>query len=114
MRRILLAAILMGVAACADASITPLPLQISVQASKTTVAAGESIDLIVTAQGGNLFGVEVDYGDTSLDQYGTSGARTAQVTFRHAFTTRGTYDVKATVTDAVAGQKQTTIRITVI
>ena len=68
---------------------------------------------VATVQGGNLLGLDADYGDHTTDQYGTAGARTGKVTFRHAYTTRGTFMAKITVTDAVAGQKADSIEVRV-
>ncbi len=103
----------MGLAACAPATLEPKPLDVAVEANRTTATMGDSITFVVSAQGGALIGVELDYGDSSIDQYATGGARTARVTFRHAYAQPGTYTVKAVVTDAAAGQKQATIEVRV-
>ena len=78
-----------------------------------TAAPGDPVSFLVTAQGGDLLGVDVDYGDTTTDQYGTGGARTARVTFSHAFSTAGVYPVRATVTDALAGSRDAVVEIRV-
>jgi hypothetical protein len=85
--------------------LEPLPLTIGIEASQTTAAPGDAINFLVSAQGGDLVGIETDYGDGSAEQYATGGARTARVTFRHAYSGAGTYEVRATVTDARAGSK---------
>lgn len=103
---------MLGVA-CGDATLAPLPLEIAIAASRTTAAPGDSIGFLVSAQGGSLVGVETDYGDGVTEPYGTSGARTARVSFRHAYVARGVYQVRATVTDALAGQKNATVEIRV-
>ncbi len=105
--------LLVGLAACGDGSLDPLPLEISIQASRTTAAPGEAINFVVTAQGGSLLGVAIDYGDTTTDLYGAGGARTARVTFSHAYTAAGTYQVRARVTDAIAGDKDATVEVSV-
>ena len=99
--------------ACGDAALDPLPFQVGIDASRSTAAPGDTVTFIVTAQGGSLFGVEMDYGDASGEQYGTSGARTARVTFRHVYAATGAYQVEATVTDAVAGQKKASVSVRV-
>ncbi len=104
-------AIVIGLAACSPSTLEPLPLDIGVEASRTTAVLGDSITFVVSAQGGILVGVEIAYGDTTTEQFGTSGARTARVTFRHAYQQRGTFTVRAVVTDAVAGQKEATTEI---
>jgi hypothetical protein len=112
MRQMLLRSLLLiGIAGCGDASLDPLPLQISIQASPLTAAPGVPVTFVVTAQGGTLLGVEVDYGDDATDQRGASGARTARITFSHAFSAAGVYQVRATVTDAVAGSRDAGVEI---
>lgn len=106
-------AILIGLAACAPATLEPKPLDVGVEANRTTAAMGDTVTFVVSAQGGALIGIEIDYGDNNIDQFGTGGARTARVTFRHAYSQPGTYTVKAVVTDATAGQKQATIEVRV-
>jgi hypothetical protein len=97
--------------ACAQSSLAPLPLDISVAASRTTAAPGDTVVFVATVQGGNLLGLDADYGDHTTDQYGTAGARTGKVSFRHAYTSRGTFMAKITVTDAVAGQRADSIEV---
>lgn len=106
-------AIVVGLAACSPATLEPKPLDIRVEANRTTAVTGDTVTFVVTAQGGALIGVEIDYGDTGIDQFATAGARTARVTFRHAYQQSGTFTVKAVVTDATAGQKQATIEVRV-
>lgn len=100
-------------AACSAETLAPLPLAISIDASRTTAAPGDSVSFEVIAQGGQLIGITVTYGDGTEDQFATGGARTARVTFRHAFPAAGTYQVRATVTDAVAGEKDAAMEIRV-
>ncbi len=99
--------------ACSGESLAPLPLDIEVEASRITASRGDSINFLVTAQGGQLIGIITAYGDGTEDQFATGGARTARVTFRHAFSAAGTYQVQATVTDAVLGQKDASIAVRV-
>ena len=99
--------------ACSSESLAPLPLAIVVEASRITAAPGESISFRVTAQGGQLIGIITAYGDGSEDQVATGGARTARVTFSHAFSAPGTYQVQATVTDALAGPKAASVEVRV-
>src|SRR4051812_47245998 len=102
------------VVACGKATLDPLPLDVTLSASKTAAVPGETINFTANAQGGDLIGLQMDYADMSAgDQYGTSGARTAQVTFHHPFGAAGTYVVTVTVTDGLAGQKKATVSIRV-
>lgn len=91
----------------------PLPLAVTITPSKSVTTPRDTITFRVTAQGGQLIGVQMDYADSSSDQFGTSGARTAEITFRHAYTAIGTYQVTATVTDGLAGQKKATTEVRV-
>jgi hypothetical protein len=100
-------------AACGTTALEPLPLQITTQASRVTAAPGDTIAFVATVQGENLLGLTADYGDNTGDSYGVAGARTAKVTFRHAYTSRGTFTATITITDALAGQKHTSIDIRV-
>jgi len=112
LKRLLLIAGLGFVAAC-QSSLEALPLEISVAASRTTAAPGDTILFTATIQGGSLLGLDADYGDNTTDQYGTAGARTGKVTFRHAYQVRGTFTTKITVTDASAGQKNASVQVRV-
>jgi hypothetical protein len=113
MRRTALWALFAFCVGCGDITLDPLPFEVAIQASSATVAVGDSINLLVITQGGRLLGVDIDFGDGSTDQYGMGGARTGRVSFRHAFEAAGVYDVRATVTDAVAGQKDASVAVTV-
>jgi len=97
--------------ACSTESLAPLALDIVIEPSRITAAPGDSINFLVSAQGGQLIGIITAYGDGTEDTFGTGGARTARVTFRHAFSAAGTYQVKSTVTDAVAGQEDASVEI---
>ena len=98
-----------GLAACGDPTLEPLPLQISIETSRTTAAPGDTVVFTAVIQGGSLLGVTTDYGDGTGDSFGTSGARTGRVGFRHAFATRGTFTTTMTVTDANAGTKTASV-----
>jgi hypothetical protein len=96
---------------CGESTLAPLPLDISIAASRTTAAPGDTIFFVATIQGGSLLGLDADYGDSSTDQYGTSGARTGKVTFRHAYSARGTFTTKITLTDATLGTKSASVEV---
>ena len=112
MRRLLCFALAV-LGACSPETLAPLPLGIDIEASRITAAPGDSISFEVNAQGGQLLGITTAYGDGTTEQVGTSGARTARVTFRHAFSAPGTYQVQATVLDAVAGSKDASVSVRV-
>lgn len=106
--------LLAGITACSQSTIeAPPPFKVDIQASRTTAAPGDTIAFVVTAQGGNLVGFQLDYGDNGTDQYGTGGARTARVTFRHAYLAPGAFTVRVTATDALSGQMDATVNVRV-
>jgi hypothetical protein len=100
-------------AACAESTLDPLPLDITITASRTTAAPGDTVVFVATVQGGSLLGLNVDYGDGAVDSYGTAGARTGKVSFHHAYASPGTFTTKISVTDGVAGVKEASIQIRV-
>lgn len=105
--------VLIGFAACDDATLDPLPLDVRIEASRATAAPGDTIGFVVSAQGASLVGVAMVFGDGNGDQLATGGARTAQVTFPHAYSAAGVYEASATVTDAVAGDKSASVEVRV-
>ncbi|HEU4994907.1 MAG TPA: hypothetical protein VFT29_08805 [Gemmatimonadaceae bacterium] len=113
MRRLLLIVACCTLPACGDATLDPLPLDISMEASTTSPTVGDTVNFLVRAQGGSLLGVDISFGDGSVDQYATGGARTARVTFKHVYLTVGTVQVLATVTDAVAGPRDVLLQLAV-
>jgi len=114
LRTTLAAAILLaGAIVCTPSALEPLPLDIELQASRTTAAPGDTVLFVADAQGGSLVGLQIDYGDTNSDLFSAAGARTARVTFRHAYQQPGTFTVRVIVTDATAGQKEATTEVRV-
>ncbi|HJU75777.1 MAG TPA: hypothetical protein VJ717_18680 [Gemmatimonadaceae bacterium] len=112
-RIVLYLLLLAGLIACEGSTLEPMPLEVSVEASRATAAPGDTVIFVVNAQGGNLLGIEINYGDDVTEPFATAGARTARVTFRHAYSARATYLVRATVFDAAAGQKEATAEVRV-
>jgi plastocyanin len=99
-----------GGEACQSA-VETLPLDVHVDLSRTSASPGDTVSAVTTAQGATLLGITIDFGDGAGDSYGTSGARTAKVTFKHAYKAPGTYTVSAVATDGVAGQKTTSVQL---
>lgn len=112
-RAALCLAAVVALTACLDNALEPLPLTIGIEASRLTAAPGDTINFLVSAQGGSLIGVEMDFADGSTDSFATSGARTARITFKHAYLATGTFQVDAKVTDVNAGAKSATIQVMV-
>jgi PKD repeat protein len=108
------AAAAITLSACSPATLDVIPLQISVDATPTSAAVGDTVTFVATVQGNSLLGVDADFGDGGTDRYGTSGARTGKVTFRHPFLARGTYTVKITVTDGDAATKAAMLDVQIL
>jgi hypothetical protein len=98
-------------AACEPFELEPLPLEITLVADRTTAARGDSILFTITAQGGTLLGIGIDWGDGQSLAIPTSGARTATTHQGHAYSESGTYNVLAEVTDAEAGSKNASLSV---
>lgn len=98
---------------CGDATLDPLPLEITLTATPTTAQTGQTVNFTVNAQGGELFGVEIDYGDGTTSSHPAYGARTARIVTSHVYTSAGTYAVDAVITDALAGDRTASVQITV-
>lgn len=114
MKRLLVVGAAIMTSACGPSTLEVLPLQISVEAAPANAAVGDTVYFIATVQGNSLLGLDVDFGDGAGDSYGTGGARTGHVTFRHPFTTRGTFTVKITVTDGNAAQKAASVDVHIL
>ncbi len=100
-------------AGCNRSALAPLPFQITLEASTTSAAPGQTISFVITAQGSGLLGVEISYGDDAGDSFNTGGSRTAKLTFPHAYAGTGTYTVTVTVADGVEGTKTATTQVQV-
>ena len=103
--------IVAAMAACLSTT-DPLPLNVTIQ-KPASISTADSATFVISAQGNSLIGIEIQYGDGQFAPYTTAGARTATVSFRHRYTLAGTYQVTATATDAVLGQKQATVQVSV-
>ena len=113
MRRLLVGGFFIAAMAACITSPEPLPLGITINAP-TTATTTDSIAIVVQLQGSSLLGVVLDFGDGGeLASFVTGGARIATVTFRHRYTQSGTYEVTGTVTDAVLGQKDASVQLSI-
>lgn len=98
---------------CRQTTEPPVSLVATLESSRSTAARGDTITFTVNATGNSLVGVVIDFGDQAGDQFGTGGARSARVTFKHAFQTPGSFTVSAVVTDAIVGEKQSTTTVVI-
>ncbi len=113
MRLLVLGLPLLLLGASCLAPVEVLPLTVSVDASRTSVAPQDSIVFVVRAGGSALVAIQAEYGDGASDSFYPSGARTATVSFVHTYLAKGTYTVTATVADVTAGQQKATVQIRV-
>src|SRR5688572_13980219 len=95
----ILAGAVLALGGCYADTLAPLDLQITVLAAPTQVAVGDSVRFDITAQGGRLIGVRIDYGDMVIEDASFLRARTASLFRHHAYSRSGTYEVTATVDD---------------
>jgi hypothetical protein len=109
--RFVVGALLPAALACGDGGVAPRPLNVTIEADKVAASTGESISFVVDAQGPRLLGVTINYGDGATDQLSINSATTTTVGFRHAYADAGTYTVRATALDAVAGSKETSVEV---
>jgi hypothetical protein len=109
--RFLVGALLPAALACGDGGVAPRPLNVTIEADKVAASTGESISFLVEAQGPRLLGVTINYGDGATDQLSINSATATTVGFRHVYTAAGTYTVRATALDALAGSKETSVEV---
>lgn len=105
--------VVMACSSCRQTTEPPTDVTVSLIANTTVVPRGDTVTFTVIAAGNNLFGVVIDYGDATSDQYATGGALTARVTFKHAYAVAGSYTIRATVTDAILGERESVVSLVV-
>ena len=111
--RLLVSMLGIGLGGCRQTTEPPIALTATLESSRSTAARGDTITFTVSATGNNLVGVVMDFGDQTGDLFATGGARTARVTFKHVFQATGSFAVIAVVTDAIAGEKESTTTVVI-
>lgn len=106
MRPILLGLILTGTAACESLTSSARQFAARLEVSPLVGMLGDTVTFVVDVTANNVSGVAINYGDSSSDQYSTGGVPSARVTFKHAYLATGNYMVRATVSDAVIGNRE--------
>lgn len=106
MRPILLGVIAVMTAACQAPTSSARQFAALLETNGTVVEAGDTVTFIVNVSASNVSGVVINYGDASSDQYSVGGAPTARVTFKHAYVTSGNYLARATISDAIIGNRE--------
>ena len=113
MKRLVLMLAIVGSVACRQSTAPPGEVTVSLEVVPASALRGDTVSFTVNAAGNNLVGIVVEFGDSEGDQYATSGALTARVTFKHAYSAVGTFSVRAIVTDAIGGEREATKSIVV-
>ncbi|HZI30614.1 MAG TPA: hypothetical protein VFD64_20795 [Gemmatimonadaceae bacterium] len=106
MRRILLGLIVAVTAACQPPTSTARQFAARIEASPLVGQLGDTVTFVVNVTANNVSAVVINYGDSNSDQYSTGGGPFARVTFKHAYLTTGNYLARATVSDAVIGNRE--------
>ncbi len=99
--------------ACSDAELTyggPLALSVT---SNEPVEVTDSLIVEYSVEGSSLLGIEVLWGDETVDSVFFGGAQTAGGRLAHLYDADGSYVVTATVTDALQGTADRQITVTV-
>ena len=99
---------------CRQTTEPAVEISVTLESSHVMATAGDTVTFTVRANGNNLVGVVIDFGDSVVEQYATGGANTARVTFKHAYVATGNYTVRAVITDAISGDKEVTVLVAVI
>jgi len=107
-RAAIAAALLCG---CANSSVEPLALSISVTATPASAAVGDTVTFIATMQGTNLITVVGDYGDGTTDGFDIPFGRTARNTFKHVYHTTGSFTATFTAVQADSSARSTTTAV---
>jgi len=98
---------------CRQTTEPAVEISVTLESSHVTATTGDTVTFTVRADGNNLVGVVIDFGDSVVEQYATGGANTARVTFKHAYLASGNYTVRAVITDATSGDKEATVLVAV-
>lgn len=99
--------------ACSDAELTyggPLALSVT---SNEPIAVTDSLIVEYSVEGSSLLGMEVLWGDETVDSVFFAGAQTAGGRLAHLYAADGSYVVSATVTDALQGTADRQMTVTV-
>jgi PKD domain-containing protein len=108
----LLVCLIGGLTSCAR-PLDPLPFDVEVTVDSAVVGPHESVKFVVTAAGGAILDIAIDYGDHIGEHYPTAPARTLLVRFEHEYAAAGHFTIRATATDVSYGNRSATLDVTV-
>jgi len=99
--------------ACSDAELTfggPLSLDVT---SNAPISVTDSLVLQYSVMGRTLLGMEVVWGDATVDSIPFSSAQSASGRVAHLYDSAGTFTLTATVDDALEGSVAEELSITI-
>jgi hypothetical protein len=106
MRPIVLGLLVVVSAACESLTSSARQFAARLEVSPLVGMLGDTVTFVVDVAANNLSGVSINYGDSNSDQFATGGVPNARVTFKHAYSTTGNYMARATISDAVIGNRE--------
>ncbi len=108
-------ALILLLPACLDGGFVSLggPLRLTLTVDQPTVDLGRSHVFRLEAQGQQLLGLILEYGDGHSDSIPTAGAQTASHAQAHIFEEPGTYLVRARAEDGSGQVARDSVTVTV-
>jgi hypothetical protein len=90
-----------AVLSCGPSALEPLELTANLTANPVTALVEDSVTVVLEAQGTNLLGVIVDYGDDSRAyERDLPSARTLGLTLKHAYDSAAVFTITARIDEA--------------
>jgi hypothetical protein len=106
MRPLLLGLLIVVTSACESLTSSARQFAARLEANPLVGMLGDTVTFVVDVTANNVSAVFINYGDSSSDQFSTGGTPNARVTFKHAYLATGNYMARATVSDAVIGNRE--------
>jgi hypothetical protein len=106
MRPILLGLIVAVIAGCKPPTSSARQFAARLEANPLTAQLGDTVTFVVNVTANNVSGILINYGDSNSDQYATGGVPHASVTFKHLYLATGNYMARATISDAIIGNRE--------
>lgn len=101
------------ITACTTIVDSPPPLSLSLEVDRTTALVGQEFEFTYDAEGGNLVGLALDFGDGAVDSIPLFGARTAAGFRSRGYGAPGTFVVTAELTAPPQGSRTASVSVTV-
>lgn len=98
---------------CGSITSTARGISVQLQASPLTAVTDDTVTFLVTVAATNVSSIVINFADGNDEQYTAGGLPTAVATFKHVYANVGNYLVRATVSDAVSGNRVVTQLIVV-